>query len=66
VSDVDEVRDGVAPSTGHEGAGATGDPQVDAVLAGLAGLAAQPLSTHVAAFEAVHTGLQARLADTEG
>ncbi len=66
MSDADEARDGVAPSTGQEAASATGDPQVDAVLAGLAGLAALPLSTHVAAFEAVHTGLQARLADTEG
>ena len=43
----------------------TGDPQVDAALAPLAGLPRQPVSEHVARFEAVHRGLQDALAQVD-
>ncbi len=43
----------------------TGDAAVDAVLTLLGSLGDQPVHEHVAVFDAVHTALQDRLADTE-
>ncbi|MBU4216173.1 MAG: hypothetical protein KJ792_16175 [Actinobacteria bacterium] len=55
---------------GHPGDGADlpafGDGDVDLVLARLTELADQPLRAHVSAFDAVHTGLQNRLAEADG
>ncbi|WP_165372831.1 hypothetical protein [Pengzhenrongella frigida] len=45
--------------------GETGDAAVDQALTRLGDLGDRPVADHVAAFEAVHTALQDRLADTE-
>ncbi|NMR21424.1 hypothetical protein [Cellulomonas fimi] len=45
--------------------GATGDAAVDAALTRVVGLDERPVREHVAVFDAVHTALQDRLADTE-
>jgi hypothetical protein len=42
----------------------TGDAAVDAALIPLGSLGDQPVREHVAVFDAVHTALQARLADS--
>ena len=52
---------GVVP-TGH----VTGDAAVDEALRVLDGLAERPLVEHVAAFDAVHSALQDRLAESQG
>ncbi len=52
---------GVVP-TGH----VTGDAAVDEALRVLDGLAERPLGEHVAAFDAVHSALQDRLAESQG
>jgi len=44
----------------------TGDDAVDQALTRIEGLDASPVREHVAVFDAVHTALQDRLADTEG
>ena len=41
----------------------TGHPDVDAVVASLAGLDGRPVSEHVAVFEAAHDRLRSALAD---
>jgi hypothetical protein len=43
----------------------TGDPSVDAVVAALAEVAAQPLEERLGVLEHVHRTLQDRLADVE-
>ena len=43
----------------------TGDAAVDAALTPLGSLGDQPVREHVAVFDAVHTALQDRLADSE-
>ena len=43
----------------------TGDAAVDAARTPLGSLGDQPVRAHVAVFDAVHTALQDRLADTE-
>jgi hypothetical protein len=58
------VQEPVAEA-GAAGLPETGDPQVDAVLAPLAGLPRQPVAEHVARFEQVHRGLQDALAQVE-
>lgn len=50
----------------RDGSGATGDHAVDEALTRLESLAGSPLREHVAVFDAVHSALQDRLADTEG
>jgi len=45
--------------------GGTGDAAVDAALTRMGTLGDQPVRDHVAVFDAVHTALQDRLADTE-
>ncbi|GEA81101.1 hypothetical protein [Cellulomonas uda] len=52
---------GVVPP-GH----VTGDAAVDEALRVLDGLAERPLGEHVAAFDAVHSALQDRLAESQG
>ncbi|MGV8979512.1 MAG: hypothetical protein ACOH17_15875 [Cellulomonas sp.] len=66
-SDAD-AHDGKAPpaETPDQDRSATGDDAVDQALTKLATLAGAPLAQHVAVFDAVHTALQDRLADTEG
>ena len=44
----------------------TGDASVDEALRSLEGLDAEPLSAHVAAFDAVHGALQDRLTEAQG
>ena len=44
----------------------TGDPVVDAAIAGLAGVIGVPVAEQPAAYDAVHRALQDRLADDEG
>jgi hypothetical protein len=51
-------------SAGHSRAEPTGDDAVDAALAPLGELGEVPVREHVAVFDAVHTALQDRLADT--
>lgn len=51
-------------TAGHSFAEPTGDDAVDAALAPLDGLDELPVREHVAVFDAVHTALQDRLADT--
>jgi hypothetical protein len=43
----------------------SGDERVDAVLAGLTGLAGRPVAEHVGVFAEVHQGLQEILNDEE-
>ena len=40
---------------------ATGDPAVDALLAPLSGLAAEPVSNHASVYASLHAGLLAEL-----
>jgi hypothetical protein len=56
-----EVIGGAPPAVLPE----TGDPQVDAALAPLAGLPRQPVAEHVARFEQVHRQLQDALAEVD-
>ena len=69
--DVDPI-DGQAPVPAEPGhsvlppAPDTGDAQVGAAIASLAGVAELPASEQVAVFEAVHGALTDRLADVEG
>ena len=56
VEHVAEVDDAAEP---------TGDPRVDAALARLSGLAAQPVAEHVDVFAGVHDGLAEALADLD-
>ena len=51
-------------TAGHSCAEPTGDDAVDAALAPLGDLDELPVREHVAVFDAVHTALQDRLADT--
>ena len=51
-------------TAGHSCAAPTGDDAVDAALAPLGDLDELPVREHVAVFDAVHTALQDRLADT--
>ena len=44
----------------------TGDASVDEALRSLEGLDDEPLSAHVAAFDAVHGALQDRLTEAQG
>ncbi|MFI2751801.1 hypothetical protein ACGIF2_00020 [Cellulomonas sp. P22] len=60
----DEARDGTG--SGAHGAAGTGDAAVDQALTLLAPLVDRPLREHVEVFDAIHTALQDRLADTEG
>ena len=49
-----------------DGQGPAGDAAVDEALRVLEGLADRPLTEHVAAFDAVHSALQDRLAEAQG
>lgn len=62
---MDEMTDADHPTDSAD-LPTTGDREVDGVLARLADVADQPLRAHVAAFDAVHTGLQDRLAEADG
>ncbi len=61
--DIDPAATG--PEAAHEGAEVepTGHPDVDAVVASLAGLDGRPVSEHVAVFESAHDRLRSALAD---
>jgi hypothetical protein len=55
-------REAVEPSATPDGPdGATGLPEVDAVLASLDGLADRPVAEHVAVFEQAHERLRRAL-----
>jgi hypothetical protein len=54
-----------APSAGLPDPPATGDPAVDAVVAALAAVVAEPLEGRLGVLERVHRTLQERLADVE-
>ncbi|MGN6751970.1 MAG: hypothetical protein ACTHJJ_05395 [Intrasporangium sp.] len=53
-------------SQGRQAAPATGDEDLDAVLAELEGLDDEPLDRHIEVGEAVHRALQGRLGDLGG
>lgn len=55
-----------APVEDASAARVTGDAAVDEALGVLDGLADRPLTEHVAAFDAVHSALQDRLAEAQG
>lgn len=57
--------DGAAPATTPEPP-ATGDPTLDELLLSLARASAVPVEDRLTVIEAVHRGLQDRLADVEG
>jgi hypothetical protein len=54
------------PATADPEIAATGEPRVDAALAGLGQLALLPVGEHAAVFEQVHRGLREVLGELDG
>ena len=63
---VSEAPAGATPAGVVPTGDVTGDAAVDEALRVLDGLAERPLGEHVAAFDAVHSALQDRLAESQG
>lgn len=59
------MHDDVQHVTAGSAAPSTGDDAVDQALTRLVDLGDRPVRDHVVVFDAVHTALQDRLADTE-